>query len=109
MAEVPLHLIDPRDQAHQVHLQCIDVRRHVHVVPSQSLDLLLVHTCQFFGGTTPPAHVVMMFSMMVQPLVQLRAVGIDPINKGVPYPSELAELPFQVVMLGIQCGQYHHQ
>ena len=76
------------------------MRRHVNVVLGQSLDLLLVYACQLLGGTTPPAHLVMLLPITVQPLVQLRAVGIDLVDEGVPKPPELSELPFQVIVLG---------
>jgi len=42
----------------------------------------------------------MLLPMTVQPLVQLGAVSVDLIDEGVPEPSELAELPFQVIALG---------
>jgi len=48
----------------------------------------------------PPAHLIELLLMTVQPLIQLGAVGIDSIDESIPKPSELTELLFQVIALG---------
>ena len=55
-----------------------------------------MRTCQLFGGTTPSTHLVMLFLMTVWPLVQLGAVGIDPIDEGVPYTWFSYYFPYDV-------------